>query len=189
MNIAKLFSDDMKRKSENLIQLAAQADLIVQVSDCMVSCFKSGNKVMFCGNGGSAADAQHLAAEFMGRYLKERAPLPSIALNANTSSITAIGNDYGYEKIFERQVRGIGSEGDVLVGISTSGNSLNIVEAFQVAQKIGIKTVALTGNDGGKLSQLADINIIVPASDTPSIQEMHITVGHAICGFVEDALT
>ncbi len=150
--------------------------------------FKSGNKVLFCGNGGSAADAQHLAAEFSGRFYKDRKALPSEALHCNSSYLTAVGNDYGYEFVYSRLLEGIGNKGDVLVGISTSGNSKNIVKAFELAKEMGIITIGLTGQSGGEMKVLSDYLINVPSNDTPRIQECHILVGHIICEFVEDIL-
>lgn len=147
-----------------------------------------GNKVIFCGNGGSAADAQHLTAEFTGRFFLERKPLPAIALNTNVSAITAIANDYGYNDIFLRQTQALAQTGDVLVGISTSGNSKNIVKAFEYANSIGVTTVAFTGESGGKMKEIADILLNVPSSCTPRIQEAHITMGHIMCEIVEQAL-
>jgi D-sedoheptulose 7-phosphate isomerase len=150
--------------------------------------FKSGNKVLFCGNGGSAADAQHLAAEFSGRFYKDRKALPSEALHCNSSYLTAVGNDYGYEFVYSRLLEGIGNKGDVLVGISTSGNSKNIVKAFELAKEMGIITIGLTGQSGGEMKVLSDYLINVPSNDTPRIQECHILVGHIICEFVEQEL-
>jgi D-sedoheptulose 7-phosphate isomerase len=168
--------------------LRAQAPAISAVAEKLIACFRAGRTVIFCGNGGSAADSQHLAAEFMGRYLRDRKPLPSLALTVDTSALTAIANDYGYEHVFSRQLRGIGRPGDVLVGISTSGNSPNVVHAFEVARETGIGTVALTGEGGGRLAELADLCIRVPSRQTNEIQEMHIMIGHMLCGFVEDAV-
>ena len=168
--------------------LEAEAPSVAAAADMLIACFRAGHKVIFCGNGGSAADSQHLAAEFMGRYLKDRKPLPSLSLTVDTSALTAIGNDYGYEHVFSRQLRGIGQRDDVLVGISTSGNSANVVHAFNVAKEIGVRTIAMTGQGGGKLAQLADLVIRVPSTVTNEIQEMHITLGHMLCGFVEEAV-
>lgn len=145
-------------------------------------------KVMFCGNGGSAADAQHLAAELMGRFLMDRAPMAAMALTVDTSALTAIGNDYGFDKVFSRQVRGIGQRGDVLIGISTSGNSENIVDAFEVAKEMGITTVGLTGATGGFMYGSSDILINVPHTQTNHIQEAHIAIGHIICAIVESTI-
>jgi D-sedoheptulose 7-phosphate isomerase len=157
-------------------------------ADALITAYLSGHKAIFFGNGGSAADAQHLAAEFLGRYLKERAPLPALALNTNTSAITAIGNDYGYAQTFSRQLRALSSRGDVAVGISTSGNSQNVVEALVCARELGLFSIALTGASGGKLRGMVDVLIDVPSEETPRIQECHILAGHAICDAVESAI-
>lgn len=146
---------------------------------------QSGKKVILCGNGGIAADAQHIAAEFTGRFVKERKALAAIALTTDTSALTAIGNDYGFDKIFERQVEALAAPGDVLIGISTSGNSINVVNAFKKAFDIGCITIALTGNDGGIMSEHSMTNIIVPSSVTARIQEMHILIGHIFCGYID----
>jgi D-sedoheptulose 7-phosphate isomerase len=161
---------------------------VVAAARMLERCLRDGGKVMFCGNGGSAADAQHLAAELMGRFLTDRAPMASVALTVDSSALTAIGNDYGFEQVFARQVRGLGRSGDVLVGISTSGNSANVIAAFEVAREIGVRTVALTGGGGGKMGELADLLINAPSLSTPRIQELHIAIGHTICELVEDAL-
>jgi len=158
------------------------------VADRIVERMRAGGKVMFCGNGGSAADAQHLAAELAGRYLIDRAPLAAMALTTNSSTLTAVGNDYSFEDIFERQVRGIGRPGDVAVGISTSGNSSNVLKAMHAASDMDILSIGLTGEDGGKMSSACDICIQVPSSATPRIQEMHIAVGHNLCELIETAL-
>jgi D-sedoheptulose 7-phosphate isomerase len=167
--------------------LKSEAGAIAKAAEMMIACIQSGGTIIFCGNGGSAADCQHLAAELMGRYLRERRPLPALALTVDTSALTAIGNDYGYEHVFSRQLRGIGKRGDLLVGISTSGNSRNVVQAFEVAKQSGISTVALTGQ-GGTLAAMADAAIQVPSMATNEIQEMHIVIGHMLCGYVEDAV-
>jgi len=159
------------------------------INDCVgiiVSAFENGHKVLFCGNGGSASDAQHLAAEFSGRFYTDRDALPAEALHCNTSYLTAVANDYSYDVIYSRLINGIGKKGDVLIGLSTSGNSRNIVNAFEVAQKIGMTTIGFTGNSGGKLRDLSDYLINIPSDDTPRIQEGHITVGHIICQLVEE---
>lgn len=171
--------------AENFTRLTGQAAVIKQIAEMWIEALSVGNKVIFCGNGGSAADSQHLAAELMGRYKIDRAPLPALALTVDTSALTAIGNDYGYEKVFSRQLRGIGAEGDVLVGISTSGNSKNILDAFDVAKELGIRTAAFTGEGGGAMKEKADLCLTVPSSVTNNIQEMHIACGHIICGLVE----
>ena len=148
-----------------------------------------GNKLLIFGNGGSAADAQHIAAELTGRYKTERKGLPGIALTTDTSALTAIGNDFGYEKVFERQVEALANEGDVLLGISTSGNSDNVLRALHLGRKMGCKTIGLSGNDGGHMGKFCDVNIVVPSDNTPRIQEMHIMIGHIICQAVDDVLS
>ncbi len=160
-------------------------NLVAQVSMQIVKSLRTGGKVIFFGNGGSAADAQHLAAEFTGRYLKERRALPALALNANSSSVTAIGNDYGFEFVFARQLEALGNEGDVAVGISTSGNSRNVLCALQAAKTKSMYTVALTGATGGSMRNVADCTIRIPSDETPRIQECHILAGHLICEIVE----
>jgi len=168
-------------------KLKSLAPEIAAAGGLLAEAIKGGGKVMFCGNGGSAADAQHLAAELSGRFLKERAPLAGIALTVDTSALTAIGNDYSFAEVFARQLKGLGRQGDALVAISTSGNSANVLEAAKSARALGIKVVAFTGASGGKLAALADLAIKVPADRTDHIQEMHITVGHLLCGIVEVA--
>jgi len=153
-----------------------------------LSTLKNGGKVAFIGNGGSAADSQHLAAEFVGRFAKERAPLPAIALTTDTSILTALGNDYGFEEIFSRQVDALLGEGDLLVAISTSGNSQNVIKAVLKAKDKGVKVVGLLGKGGGVLKDLCDISIVVPSDSTPRIQETHIFIGHIVCEEVEKAL-
>jgi D-sedoheptulose 7-phosphate isomerase len=162
--------------------------LVIQVAMRITESLNSGGKVLFCGNGGSAADAQHLAAEFTGRYLKERRALPALALSVNTSSLTAIGNDYGFDLVFARQLEALGNRGDVAVGLSTSGNSPNVIRALEVAKSKSIYTVALTGKSGGKLRNLADCTLCMPSDETPRIQECHILTGHLICDVVEHVL-
>jgi D-sedoheptulose 7-phosphate isomerase len=161
---------------------------IEQATKAIVNAFKAGNKVLFCGNGGSAADAQHLSAEFSGRFYTDRNPLPSEALHCNTSYLTAVANDYGYDVVYSRIVRGMGKEGDVLVSLSTSGNSQNILKAMDVARNLNMINVAFTGATGGKMKEAADLLINVPSTDTPRIQESHITIGHIICQLVEEQL-
>jgi D-sedoheptulose 7-phosphate isomerase len=158
---------------------------IEQAVKMITDCFKEGNKVFFCGNGGSAADAQHLAAEFSGRFYFDRAILPAEALHCNTSYLTAIANDYTFDIIYARLISGIAKKGDILVGLSTSGNSGNIVQAFEKAREIGVSTIGFTGESGGSLKNLSDILLNVPSDDTPRIQESHILIGHIICELVE----
>src|ERR1017187_4285162 len=184
-------------KIKNIIQssidvkskILSEGKLLLIVQDCVkiiVNAFEKGNKVLFCGNGGSAADAQHLAAEFSGRFYTDRDALPAEALHCNTSYLTAVANDYGYEFVYARLVKGIAHKGDILVGLSTSGNSANIVKAFEVARQKEVITIALTGHSGGKMKDSADYLINVPSGDTPRIQESHILVGHIICQLVEE---
>ncbi len=163
-------------------------DAIAAGADALVSAYRSGHKAVFFGNGGSAADAQHLAAELVGRYLKERGPVPALALNANSSVVTAIGNDYGYDQVFSRQLQAFAVPGDVAVAISTSGNSPSVVEAVRYCRRMGLFTLALTGASGGQLRGLADILIAVPSEETPRIQECHILIGHSICDAIERAV-
>jgi D-sedoheptulose 7-phosphate isomerase len=161
---------------------------LTSAANVLIEAYLSSHKAIFFGNGGSAADAQHLAAEFLGRYLRERAPLPALALNTNTSAVTAIANDYGYEQTFSRQLRALSCPGDVAVGISTSGSSRNVVEALVCARELGLITIALTGASGGQLRGRVDVLIDVPADETPRIQECHILAGHALCDAVESAI-
>lgn len=169
----------------NLLHDASLINQMLTVVNKATESFKNGNKVLFCGNGGSAADAQHLAAEFSGRFYKDRKALPSEALHCNTSYLTAVANDYSYDVIYSRLIEGVGNKGDVLIGLSTSGNSKNIVNAFRKAHELGIVTVGFTGNTGGAMKEVSDILINVPSSDTPRIQESHILIGHIICELVE----
>ncbi len=161
---------------------------IMKASKMIIACCKAKGKVLTFGNGGSAADAQHIAAEFVGRFQKDRAPLASIALTTNTSILTALGNDYGYETIFARQVEALGNSGDIAIGISTSGKARNVLLAMKKAKEMGIKTICLTGGSGGELPKFSDIAIIIPSSITARIQEAHITIGHIICELVESEL-
>ncbi len=176
----------IRQIAENFNKLDSKSETIESIAKLWIKALERDGKVIFCGNGGSAADSQHLAAELMGRYKFDRDPLPAMSLTTDTSALTAIGNDYGYEKVFSRPLRGIGNKGDVLVGISTSGNSKNILDAFAVAKEKGITTVAFTGHGGGKMKDLADITLNVPSDITNNIQEMHIACGHMICGLVEE---
>jgi D-sedoheptulose 7-phosphate isomerase len=169
--------------------LEACLPVMTAAANALISAYRAGHKALFFGNGGSAADAQHLAAEFLGRYLRERTPLPAVALSENTSAMTAISNDYGYDHVFSRQLQALGVRGDVAVGISTSGNSPNVVEALISARKMGLYTIGLTGASGGKMRDLVDTLIAVPSGETPRIQECHILVGHALCDAVEQTLT
>lgn len=161
---------------------------IEMVTDCCVQALKNGNQVLFCGNGGSAADAQHLAAEFSGRFYFDRPPLDAEALHVNTSYLTAVANDYSYDEIFSRLVKGKGKKGDVLIGLTTSGNSENVVRALETARSLEMKTVAFTGQYGGKAKNKADFLFNVPSEDTPRIQEAHMLIGHIVCELVESRM-
>lgn len=186
----------MQQKIKNILQasvevknkiLADEALLgrIQEVTNLITTAFRNGNKVLFCGNGGSAADAQHLAAEFSGRFYTDRNPLPSEALHCNSSYMTAVANDYSFDVVYSRMVKGMGRKGDVLVGLTTSGNSVNIIKAVEQAKELGMISVCLTGETGGKLKDMCDHLLNVPSKDTPRIQESHITIGHIICELVE----
>ena len=158
-------------------------------SKMVVDTLKNGNKILLCGNGGSAADAQHIAAELTGRYKTERRGLAGIALTTDTSALTAIGNDYGYDRVFDRQVEALVNKGDLVLGISTSGNSKNVVNALRLANELGCITIGFTGRDGGEMNEVCDINLIVPSDNTPRIQEMHILYGHTICQIIDNKLS
>lgn len=187
----------MNEKIKNIIassidtkrQIMENERMIQTLEDCsnvITTAFKNGNKVLFCGNGGSAADAQHLAAEFSGRFYTDRDALPAEALHCNTSYMTAVANDYSYDVVYSRMIKGIGNPGDVLIGLSTSGNSKNIVDAFKTAKLKNMVTVGLTGDSGGMMKEMSDFLLNVPSSDTPRIQESHIMLGHIICQLVEE---
>ena len=191
MDDIAIIKDRIKASIETKQKLLANEALmqtIEKVVEESVKCFKNDGKLLFCGNGGSAADAQHLSAEFTGRFYKDREPLFAEALHVNTSYLTAVANDYSYNEIYSRLVKGKGRKGDILFGISTSGNSGNIVEAFKVCRERGITTVGMTGEGGGKLKELSDFLINIPSTDTPRIQECHILVGHIICEMVEEKM-
>lgn len=182
--ITRSISDSIAAK-QAILNNPELLQTIQQVADTMITALRSGNRVLWCGNGGSAADAQHLAAELSGRFYYDRPPLNSEALHCNTSYLTAVANDYGYELIYSRMIDGACRAGDVLVGISTSGNSKNILNAFRKAKELGVVTVAMTGKTGGEMRQVADYLLNVPSMDTPRIQESHIMLGHIICEIVE----
>lgn len=188
-NLEQLFTTNFERsRAVKAATLAALLPALTRAAETLVGCYRGGGKALFCGNGGSAADAQHLAAEFVGRYLVERRPLPALALHANSSAVTAIGNDYGYDQVFARQIEALSRPGDVVVGLTTSGNSVNVIAAFQRARALGLPTIALTGEGGGKLRAEADILLDVSSRETPRIQECHILIGHCLCEAVEQAL-
>jgi len=177
---------------QELARLASQAaeqtiDDIQKAGDLIVAALQNGNKILACGNGGSAADAQHFVGEFIGRFYLERKPLPAITLSADTSILTAVGNDYGFEKIFSRQIQGLGKAGDVLLALTTSGKSKNIIEAIAVAKQCGLKTIVLTGSDSSEVAD-SDVCFSVPSTDTPRIQEIHTALLHNICQYMEEKI-
>lgn len=179
----------LREGAELRIQLAQTlGPRIVDAAQVIAECLREGGKVLLFGNGGSAADAQHLAAEFVGRFVLERSPLPGIALTTDSSILTAVGNDYGFDQVFVRQVLALGRPGDVAIGISTSGNSPNVIKAVQAAAERGLRTIGLAGRDGGALAKAVEIAITVPSTNTARIQECHIAVGHVLCELVEDEL-
>lgn len=178
------------RESAALKEWAAR-NLVAEIQKAVreiTAAFRRGRKVILFGNGGSAADAQHIAAELVGRFMLERRPLPAIALSTNSSVVTAIGNDYGFETVFSRQIAGLAEKGDVAVGISTTGNSLNVIEGIKTAKKIGCRTIGFSGGNGGKMKNLTDVKFCIPSGKSPRIQEAHITIGHIICAMVEKEL-
>ena len=184
MNFEKSIQESINVK-QNLLQ---DADLLHRIEETITICvnsLKNGGKIFFCGNGGSAADAQHLAAELSGRFYFDRPPLASEALHCNTSYLTAVGNDYGIDYVYSRLLQANGKQGDVVIGLSTSGNSDNIIQAFQTANEMHITAIAITGKEGGKLKNYADLLLNVPSNDTPRIQESHILIGHIICEYIE----
>lgn len=184
-------SDLVKSSIETKQKFLEDQNLLNTINACVnviVKAFNQGRKVLFCGNGGSAADAQHLAAEFSGRFYADRKALPAEALHCNTSYLTAVGNDYSYDVIYARLIEGIGHEGDVLVGLSTSGNSKNILRAFETARAKKMITIGFTGATGGQMKALSDYLVNVPSTDTPRIQESHIMAGHIICQLVEEQI-
>lgn len=178
-------SYETKQSIYNDENLLLEIEKVVKLS---IKLYNKKNKLILAGNGGSASDAQHISAELVGRYNFDRPSLPALALTTDTSALTAIGNDYGYDKIFSRQLEGMGQKGDIFIGISTSGNSLNIIEAFITAKEKGITTVALTGRDGGEMAKMADISLVVPSNSTPRIQESHILIGHILCDLIEQEI-
>ncbi|HIQ49336.1 MAG TPA: SIS domain-containing protein [Aquifex aeolicus] len=183
--VKKIFRESAETK---LAFLELYADQIVEVAGIIATALKDGNKVLLFGNGGSAADAQHIAAEIVGRFKRERKALPAIALTTDTSVLTALGNDYGFETIFERQIEALCMPGDIAIGITTSGNSENVIRGLKKAHDLGATTVAFTGRDGGKVAKIAHYTFIVPSYETPRIQECHITLGHALCELIDELL-
>jgi D-sedoheptulose 7-phosphate isomerase len=183
--MAQAFRESADIKIRFIRQNAEALTLAVQM---VVEAFKAGNKILLFGNGGSAADAQHIAAEFVNRFLIERPPLPAIALTTDTSVLTSISNDYGYADSFAKQVKALGKEGDVAIGISTSGAAANVLKAIKAAKEMGLKTVGLAGRDGGELAKFVDIALVVDSQIVPRIQEVHITIGHVLCEMVDRML-
>lgn len=179
---------DSAATKQAILESEPLLDVIEAVAKACVAVYRNGKKTMLAGNGGSAADAQHIAAELVGRYGFDRPSIPSLALTTDSSNLTAIGNDYGYDKVFSRQVEGMSQAGDLFIGISTSGNSQNIINAFESAKARGVTTVALTGRDGGKMGGMADYAIIIPSNTTARIQESHILIGHILCDIIEKEL-
>jgi D-sedoheptulose 7-phosphate isomerase len=185
LNLAGVFTDAITQHIAIIRRLQAQEDAFERAAAIITDCLLRGNKVLWCGNGGSAADSQHLAAELVGRFRRHRSGLPAIALTTDTSILTAVANDFGYDEVFARQVGALGQPGDVLVGISTSGNSKNVCAALQEARQIGAATVAMTGQNGGRMAAFADVCIRVPSTDPARIQEAHILYGHILCEWIE----
>lgn len=186
MNKIRSIIEESVAVKNKILADAQMLDNIDTLTDATVTALKNGHRIYFCGNGGSAADAQHLAAEFSGRFYLDRDALPAEALHCNTSYLTAVANDYGYDVIYARLVKGIAHKGDVLIGLSTSGNSVNIIKAFEAARDKGVITAGFTGAGGGKMKALSDYLFDVPSKNTPRIQESHIMIGHIICELVEE---
>ena len=191
LHMLSLIQSRLKSSADLKNKIAADQTLCKSIeilAERMLLTYQNNRKILWCGNGGSAADAQHLAAELSGRYYKDRPPLNSEALHVNTSYLTAVANDYGYQFVFSRMVEAIGQKGDLLIGLSTSGNSENIIEALQHAKSKGLYTAAFTGAGGGHLSSIADLCIAIPSKDTPRIQECHMLIGHSLCEYIEQCL-
>lgn len=185
--ILKTFSDHLK-VTEDLFRNEYVVAALEQAAQTSIQSLQKGNKILFCGNGGIAADAQHLSAELSGRYLKDRNPLFAEALHVNSSYLTAVGNDYGFEEVYARAVLAKGQKGDVLIGLSTSGTSANVIRAFVEAKRIGLTTISMTGLTGGELKALSDVWLAVPSEETPRIQECHILMGHILCNLIEEII-
>ena len=182
-----IFLENLKDHEEVVKKMEILNENFKIASGKIINTLKNGGRILICGNGGSAADAQHFAAELTGRYKTERTPLAGIALSTDTSALTAIGNDYGFDEVFARQTKALGRKGDILIGISTSGNSKNIIKAFEVAKDLGMETIALSGKNGGKMKEICPLNLIIPSDNTPRIQEMHILLIHSLCEGVDKA--
>lgn len=186
--MTSLYLDNLREHLDLFNTLQSLDAAVSAAAGIATTSLRDGRKLMFCGNGGSAADSQHLAAELTGRFIKDRKPLAALALSTDSSALTCIGNDYSFADVFDRQVRGLGQVGDCLIGISTSGNSENVIRAVASAREMGIRTIGLLGRDGGKLRAMCDASIIVPSPTTARIQEAHILIGHTLCGLIEQAL-
>ena len=186
--MSELFQSNLSEHRALFEQLAALQAPIERAGALIAGALGSGRKLMLCGNGGSAADSQHIAAELTGRFIQDRRPLAALALTTDTSALTCIANDYSFEDVFARQVAGLGAAGDCLIGISTSGNSRNVIKAVEAARDVGMKVIGLLGREGGALRALCDVAIIVPSATTARIQEAHILIGHTLCGMVETSL-
>ena len=176
------FSEHLKTAQATLEYIAGPLEI---AANLCIDSLQNGGKILIFGNGGSAADAQHIAAELVGRYKVERKGLSAIALTTDTSALTSIGNDYGYNHVFDRQVEALANKGDVAIGISTGGSSSNVISALRLAKEMGCKTIGFSGRDGGEMNALCDVNLVVPAEDTPRIQEMHIVIGHTVCHLID----
>jgi len=183
-----LIQHEFNEHIETFEQMTNLFDDIAKAANLCVECLETGNKILIFGNGGSAADAQHIAAELVGRYKTERKGLSAIALTTDTSALTSIGNDYGYDYVFSRQVEALANPNDVLIGISTGGSSKNVIEALRLGKEMKCKSLGFSGRDGGEMNEICDINLVVPAIDTPRIQEMHIFIGHTLCHLIENNL-
>jgi D-sedoheptulose 7-phosphate isomerase len=189
MNSNKLqIEQQIKDSSATISACLEQSELIANISSLVIAAFRNGHKLFLFGNGGSASDAEHIATELSGRFKLERPSLPALSLTANTSTLTAIANDYGFEMLFSRQLEGLATTGDVVIGISTSGNSPNVINGLKFAKSVGATTIAMTGKSGGKLKEFADYCLCIPSDDTPRIQEAHIMIGHILCDLVEKDL-
>ena len=189
MNSHRLqIEQQIKDSSATISACLEQSELIANISSLVITAFRNGGKLFLFGNGGSASDAEHIATELSGRFKLERPSLPALSLTANTSTLTAIANDYGFEMLFSRQLEGLASSGDVVIGISTSGNSPNVINGLKFAKSIGATTIAMTGKSGGKLKEFTDYCLCIPSDDTPRIQEAHILIGHILCDLVEKDL-
>ena len=180
------FSEHLKTAQATLEYIAIPLEI---ATNLCIDTLKNGGKILIFGNGGSAADAQHIAAELVGRYKVERKGLPAIALTTDTSALTSIGNDYGYARVFDRQVEALANKGDLVIGISTGGSSGNVISALKLAKGMGCKTIGLSGRDGGEMNDVCNVNLVIPAEDTPRIQEMHIVIGHTICHLIDQAFS